>query len=273
MDIKISTKISVLLEKINYLQLSIQQSGGYVSKVDKDLLINYTRELYDLALAIQVQQPNYQYPPQDYNPNYPPPNYPNPNYPPPPNPSYPPKEYYNGAPGNPLQQNSYIPPQLPAQQSSQEQDEFYQNKNDELNRRNEFGKVLNGPQANINSNFTFSNGKRTLSESIRIKTEQDKPSVNEQFKRDENDLGNKLQVTAIKDLKTFIGLNKRFSYINFLFNNDATLYDEAIDKINTSSNISAAKDYIFNTLRSRLKWEDKNEMVEEFLGLVERRFM
>ena len=65
MDIKISTKISVLLEKINYLQLSIQQSGGYVSKVDKDLLINYTRELYDLALAIQVQQPNYQYPPQD----------------------------------------------------------------------------------------------------------------------------------------------------------------------------------------------------------------
>ena len=67
MDIKIQTKISVLLEKINYLQQSIAQNGGVVNKVDKDLLVNYVRELYELSLSIPIQN---QQAPQQYLSNH-----------------------------------------------------------------------------------------------------------------------------------------------------------------------------------------------------------
>src|SRR6476620_4060763 len=59
MDIKVQTKISVLLEKIHYLNLSIQQQGGTVGKVDKDLLTNYVRELYETVLTLPVTVPGY----------------------------------------------------------------------------------------------------------------------------------------------------------------------------------------------------------------------
>ena len=82
-----------------------------------------------------------------------------------------------------------------------------------------------------------------------------------------------MQVTPIKDLKTFIGLNKRFSYINFLFGNDANMYDEAIEKLNNSGSKQVAMDYLNNHLGPRLKWTSENEMVAEFYALVERRYL
>ncbi|HZG01193.1 MAG TPA: hypothetical protein VEY71_09325, partial [Chitinophagales bacterium] len=125
----------------------------------------------------------------------------------------------------------------------------------------------------LNPAFTMSNGKRTISESIRIKTGAEKPSLNEQFKKEERHIASNMQLTPIKDLKTFIGLNKRFSYINFLFGNDANLYDEAIEKLNGSGSRQAAMDYLDNLLRPRLKWTDDNDMVGEFYQLVERRYL
>ncbi len=272
MDIQLQTKISVLLEKIYYLQHSMQQNGGIVSKVDKDLLVNYVRELYELTLTLPVisQQP---YPQQNYP--YPPP--------PPPAPEYQQPYLPPAYPQNPgVQQQPYIQPSAPepTQQSPFSSKGFIKTPvNGVINTPNT-PNGSNGSYANgntngsqpLNASFTFSNGKRTLSESIKIKTAGDKPSLNEQFRKGEPEYAGKMNNSPIKDLKTFIGLNKRFSYINFLFGNDAGLYDEAIEKINSSKSIGEARSYIENNLMPRLNWDDNNEMVDEFNSLVERRF-
>ena len=258
MDIRIQTKIAVLLEKINYLNSGIQQQGGAVSKVDKDLLTSYVRELYELILSLPLQpsaypDPNYMY--QTAQPVYPqqpqqqsqpePPSY----QPQSPNGFYPPNASPIGNMQTPLNGNGvYTNPSQPPVPTSQ--------------------------PSTLNPAFAVApDGKRTLSESIRIKTGSETPSLNEQFKKDESHLAGKMQLTPIKDLKTFIGLNKRFAYINFLFGNDANLYDEAIEKLNTAASRQTAVDYLDNHLRPKLRWTSDNDMVEEFYSIVERRYM
>ncbi len=249
MDIGVQTKITVLVEKINYLQHSIAQNNGVVSKVDKDLLVNYVRELYELVLSLPVNMPQYPtqgynapeptasyppYPQQNYQPNYPQTQVPqqNPSYPQPPLPSTP-------------QQTAGTPPIPPSQKAGNE----------------------------LNASFTFSSGKRTLSDTIKIKVAGDKPSINENFKREDKDIASRMQLTPIKDLKIFISLNKRFSYINFLFGNDASLYDEAITYLNSCDSFETAKQYLNTYLQPKLNWADDNEMVTEFKTLVERRYI
>jgi hypothetical protein len=248
MDISIQTKIAVLVEKINYLNQSIMQNGGVVTKVDKDLLVNYVRELYELVLGLPVQMP--QYPTQGFP--YPDPNAHYPNYPPTTHPfNYP--------------QNPQVPPMVPPTQAPVPPANV-----------NDAGTKIDQPvkQGNeLNATFKFSSGRRTLSDTIKIRTAADKPSLNENFKRNEKDIASKMQLTPIKDLKTFIGLNKRFSYINFLFGNDATLYDEAINYLNNCDSYETAKQYMNTYLQPKLNWSDDNEMVTEFKTLIERRYL
>lgn len=275
MDIKIQTKISVLLEKIHYLNLSIQQQGGTVGKVDKDLLTNYVRELYETVLMLQVQNPGYPDPNYMQQSGYHQPVYapqlpysspePPQSYQTPPNGFSPP----NASPiGNQPQQPNF------SQFAPQQQTPLNGNGNGNGNYSQPPNGTPQPQQQPLNQSFSFSNGKRTLSESIRIKTgETEKPSLNDQFRKDDKQLHGQMQVSPIKDLKTFIGLNKRFSYINFLFGNDANLYDEAIEKLNTSGSKQSAFDYLNNHLRPKLKWTDDNELVEEFFALVDRRYL
>lgn len=273
MDIKIQTKITVLLEKIQYLNAGIQQQGGIASKVDKDLLTNYVRELYEVVLSLPIpeaqpyygQQPAYpQQPQQPYAATSP-------------NGFYLPNASPIGnQPSAPAQQPAYVPP--PSHQAVPQP---------AVNGNGSYNGSQNGAQTNGTpqpqpmqqpipsaSAFAFANGKRTLSDSIRIKTaETEKPTLNEQFKKDDNHLAGQMQLSPIKDLKTFIGLNKRFSYINYLFGNDANLYDEAVEKLNTTGSLQSALDYLNNHLKPKLKWSDENEMVEEFYTLVQRRYV
>jgi hypothetical protein len=253
MDISVQTKISVLIEKINYLQHAIAQNGGVVSKVDKDLMVNYVRELYELVLGLPVNMPHYpasgygnpdpaapytQYSPHNFPVNY----------------------SQTPPPTNPVQHPPLTPPpSTPAPPSNV----------------NDAGAKVETPKTGpeLNASFKFSTGRRSLSDTIKIKTAADKPSLNENFKRDENDIAAKMQLSPIKDLKTFISLNKRFSYINFLFGNDAGLYDEAINYLNTCDSFESAKHYLNTHLQPKLNWSDTNEMVTEFKTLIQRRFI
>jgi hypothetical protein len=253
MDVGIHTKISVLVEKINYLQHSIAQNGGVVSKVDKDLLVNYVRELYELILALPVSMP--QYPAPGYaapDPNSPYTGYPTQNYPP--------QFSQQAPPVNPGYQPPIVPPQPPVTPPHIQ----------DAGSKVEPGSGKSG--AELNATFKFSSGRRTLSDTIKIKTAADKPSLNENYKREEADRASKMQLTAIKDLKTFISLNKRFSYINFLFGNDAGLYDEAINYLNSCDSYETALLYINTHLHPKLNWSNDNDMVTEFKTLIQRRY-
>ncbi|GDX51623.1 hypothetical protein LBMAG27_06700 [Bacteroidota bacterium] len=274
-DIKTETKISVLIEKVNYLFQSIQFNNGVINKIDKDLLLNYVRELYELTLSLPVDHPQssmtQQFPPQYQQPQQP-------------------QQYYQQPSAPPPQQ--YIPPlQQPAPppvESPKPQQQIptvpltngAQNGNGNGNGTNSNGArysnnddaiLKSNPGQSLNQSYSGKGTQKTVSDIY--SAQGSKPTVNEKLNQPHTELNDKLRKAPIKDLKTFIGLNKRFSYINFLFNNDARLYDESIEKINNSSNYDEAMDYIENSLRNRLHWNTQDEMVAEFYNIVERRFL
>ncbi len=272
-DIKTETKISVLIEKINYLFQSIQFNNGVINKIDKDLLLNYVRELYELTLSLPVDHPQanmmqqfpqqYQQPSVQQQPQY---------YQQPTQPSTP--QYIPPVQQTPIspieQQKAQIPPfNILIDNDGQNQNGANGNGSHYSKNGDALGENNSGQS--INQAYSGKGTQKTVSDIF--STQGMRPTVNEKLNQPHTELNDKLRKAPIKDLKTFIGLNKRFSYINFLFNNDARLYDESIEKINNSINYNEAMDYLENTLRNRLHWNTGDEMVAEFYNIVERRFL
>lgn len=105
---------------------------------------------------------------------------------------------------------------------------------------------------------------------------QENVSVNERFgtENTENSLGDKLRKAPINDLKSAIGLNQKFWFINNLFNEDGGTYNTYIDKINSQDNFDAAMKIINDEIKDQFNWKDiEDKSVNKFLDYVERRFM
>jgi len=83
----------------------------------------------------------------------------------------------------------------------------------------------------------------------------------------------RLQRKAISDLKAAIGTNEKFLFINHLFSGDAPSYNAAIDLINKSNNLEAAKNYIHQDLVIKYDWDATSHPASIFIDLVERRFI
>lgn len=261
-DIKTETKISVLIEKINYLFQSIHLNNGAINKIDKDLLLNYERELYELTLSLPVDNPQVQQIQQQFQqPNYYQPQ-------PPQQQQYNPPPVYNPPPAQQAPPIQQLPPQVAPNQNMNGQNGSM-NGNGQSHSENGNQNQNNGQS--IQQNYSGRAPQKTVSDIYA--NNGAKQTVNDKLNQPHNELNDKLRKAPIKDLKTFIGLNKRFSYINFLFSNDARLYDESIEKINSSMNYEEAMGYIESTLRNRLHWNQQDEMVAEFYNIVERRFL
>ncbi len=101
-------------------------------------------------------------------------------------------------------------------------------------------------------------------------------SVNERLAtiKDDKSIGARMQLKPISNLKDAIGINEKFLFINELFNGDLTAYNEAIEKLNSSSSIHEAFE-LLNLLTSRYSWDGQRsaDTIEKFANLVQRRFM
>lgn len=94
------------------------------------------------------------------------------------------------------------------------------------------------------------------------------------LQQDQDDsLAQKLRKTPIDDLRKAIGLNQKFLLINELFGGDADTYNASVDQLNGSSNFSEASNWIDAELRGQFEWDNESTTVQEFLDLVERRFL
>jgi hypothetical protein len=85
-------------------------------------------------------------------------------------------------------------------------------------------------------------------------------------------LSDRLHSKPIKDLKTAIGINEKFLFITRLFHGDLQHYSQAVDRINSESSLSSAKDFINTELWGKFEWNENDEHVKHFIELVERRF-
>ena len=87
----------------------------------------------------------------------------------------------------------------------------------------------------------------------------------------EKSLAEKLEKTPLSDLKSAIGLNRKFQFINTLFDGDGNAYDNAVQFLNKEENSSEISTWLANNLPASFDDEDQQNVLEAFLELVERR--
>ncbi|MBI4932128.1 MAG: hypothetical protein HY841_15325 [Bacteroidetes bacterium] len=97
------------------------------------------------------------------------------------------------------------------------------------------------------------------------------PKVTTAKKKIDESVVEKLQHNKITDLKSVIGINEKFQFINELFDGNMKEYTVAVDQINSFSSNTEAEFYIAN-LKEIYKWKPDNHIADNFKELVERRF-
>lgn len=98
-------------------------------------------------------------------------------------------------------------------------------------------------------------------------------SLNSQFKDNrDGSLRKQLGRTPISDLKSEIGIAKKFEYINSMFNGKTEMYDSAINELNSCGSDEAAKN-LLNDYAKEFNWDLDDKSIIKFIELVERRYI
>lgn len=233
----------ILLEKINALQRSISLNKGTIAPIERDLMLSYIRQLYEIFLDLEEsstpkQQPAVKteavktvYRPQEVEPT-------RPTYTPP-KVDTPPstakeeptiiREVAPLPPIIPIQQPVYepTPPPPPASQPIPRSTSSGNNK--------------------INALFDF---------------------------RQSSDLSERLSERPITDLTKAFAINDRLLYINELFGKDGDSFNESLKLLNKFERIEEAKSLLVS-LAEQYDWtrEDRAETAQSFVKTVRRRYI
>ncbi len=85
-------------------------------------------------------------------------------------------------------------------------------------------------------------------------------------------LGERLKKKPVTDIKTAIGINEKFLFINELFKGNMHEYNDAIKRLNRAGDLENAA-LIFDELQSKYNWSNKATATQQLLSFVERRYM
>jgi hypothetical protein len=202
-------RIKQLADKMHHLIETVGRGGGRFSSIDKDLLVGYMRELYELAVSIQP-----------------------------------------GATHTPS-----VQPIVTNGREGTQQDQ-----------------PQTGEHAEHRVERSENGVKKSIAE-IYAKNGEDKSSVNDRFRKQSPEVADKLRQTPIKDLKAYIGLNKRFAFIETLFNDREQEYEEALARVNGFKSYEEAVNYLRGEVLPKYEWNDEEPLVNEFFTLVMRRYL
>jgi hypothetical protein len=86
----------------------------------------------------------------------------------------------------------------------------------------------------------------------------------------DNSLANRLRSKPITNIKSAIGINDKFQYLNDLFKGSVQDYNESLDALNNFSNLPDAEAH-FNILRVKYGWDMENPSTAGLYELVVRR--
>jgi hypothetical protein len=81
-----------------------------------------------------------------------------------------------------------------------------------------------------------------------------------------------LVMEPIKDLRSAIGINDKFQFIQELFGGDEKLFEVGIKTINAFKIFPEAQFYIKRELREKNNWDEESDVVKQFDQLIKRRF-
>ncbi|MEO6167970.1 MAG: hypothetical protein ABIO46_13530 [Chitinophagales bacterium] len=243
-------RISELNAKISNLLEAVGNNGGSFSSIDKDLVSNYMRELYELIVAIKPFS----------KPQVP-----------------------TTIEVKPVIEEKKVEEimELPHQEEIvplvvkevKIEPEIIPDKPESEIRIKE--KPIEQKQLlrEVKKTLVESGSKKSISELYAEKGETDKSTLNDKYKSQGKEIADTLKHTPIKDLKAYIGLNKRFTFINALFNGREQQYDTAISKVNSQASYEEALNYLQQEVMPEYKWKDEETAVSEFFTLVMRRYL
>ncbi|MFK8045681.1 MAG: hypothetical protein AB8B72_09305 [Crocinitomicaceae bacterium] len=112
----------------------------------------------------------------------------------------------------------------------------------------------------------------SVNDSHKEKDDEDDKSLNDNFKKEDGSFAKKFEKAAIADLKEHIGINRKFLYVNDLFNGDGNAYNAAIGELNSCASQEEAFSKI-NKLKTEQGWQADNATAVGFIELVERRYL
>jgi hypothetical protein len=102
---------------------------------------------------------------------------------------------------------------------------------------------------------------------------EQKVTIAEKFASEQKmTLADKLKMTRINDLRTAIGINQKFLFMNDLFEGENTVFNNAINRLNSCGNGDEAKS-VLSEYSSKFGWNKDSERVIQFFELIERRYL
>lgn len=75
-----------------------------------------------------------------------------------------------------------------------------------------------------------------------------------------------------KDIRSSIGINDKYLFLNELFNNHKEDYEHALNQLNQMDNMDAAVSWIRNEIAPVYKWDKEDTTVETFYSLLSKHF-
>ncbi len=82
-------------------------------------------------------------------------------------------------------------------------------------------------------------------------------------------LGKRIESSAINDLKRAIPINDRFRFQRELFNNNVSLFNETLARLNSMPDFEEARAFLLR----EFEWDDEQDSTRDFLVLLGRRFV
>jgi hypothetical protein len=112
---------------------------------------------------------------------------------------------------------------------------------------------------------------QTVTLADKLKSSQ--KTVSDKFSKEKEDksLAAKMQKTPIADIKSFIGINDRFIFMNELFGGNMKVYDDCINKLNTFTEFDEVMTY-FRWMKEHYGLNDKLESYKRLLEFIHRKY-
>ena len=102
---------------------------------------------------------------------------------------------------------------------------------------------------------------------------QQKATIAEKFAAEQKmTLADKLKMSRINDLRTAIGINQKFLFMNDLFEGENMVFNEAINRVNSCNSGDEAKT-VLTEYSMKYGWSGDSERVMQFFELIERRYL
>lgn len=81
-----------------------------------------------------------------------------------------------------------------------------------------------------------------------------------------------LKHQPIRDLRTAIGINERFVFIQYLFGNNPEQFSRTLDHLNNFNSMDQAKKYLELEVVPKFGWNLSEGAARNFMDLIERRY-